>query len=120
METKERKNLTTNIVVLLMFCGTLIGSWQWNKYYQEKDSSIAKSVEIAPSDTFLVINGGVNLPSEKLFNEFGIRGTIITEKGVYGFKNIDAAKKIKGTIITSNGVISFDGTNSNGVFTPME
>ena len=28
--------------------------------------------------------------------------------------------KITGTIVTSKGIISFDGINSNGVFTPME
>ena len=96
METKERKNLTTNIVVLLMFCGTLIGSWQWNKYYQERNessSSMEAVEETDYSDEFIVVNGGMNLPSV----------TMLSEKNC-----------IHGTIITTCGIIS------DGVFTPFE
>lgn len=95
METNEKKNLTTNIVVLLMFCGTLISSWQWNKYFQEQrerssSSNMETTVEETDySDEFIVVNGGMNLPSTVKLNSHG-------------------------TIITSRGIIS------DGVFTPME
>lgn len=120
---KETKNKVTNLVVLLVFCGTLIGFWLWNKYRHKQDCSMVKSiVEMASS------NEGGNIPSEKILKKYGFTGILITDKGLYGFKSIDDIKGIRGTIkgyheknkedhgtiITSHGIIS------NGVFTPME
>lgn len=94
MKTKEKKFI--NLMLLAsIFCSSSV--WMYNS--NEGSNSDNKIADIAEKE-------------QNLSNGYGKAYISLAEKP----ENV----KITGTIVTSKGIISFDGVNSNGVFTPME